>query len=165
MIESVESFLARLKKRDPDQPEFHQAVEEVLRSLWPFLEANPHYLTSGILERICEPERADRVPRVLGRRSRQGAGQSRFPYPDEQRHRSVQGRFAFPSVGEPGRPEVPRLRADLQELPDLVAHGRRQGWFGLRPQRQERRRSHALLPGLHERAVPPHRCRRRRAGR
>ncbi|QTT86798.1 NADP-specific glutamate dehydrogenase [Pseudomonas chlororaphis] len=58
MIESVEDFLARLKKRDPDQPEFHQAVEEVLRSLWPFLEANPHYLTSGILERICEPERA-----------------------------------------------------------------------------------------------------------
>jgi glutamate dehydrogenase (NADP+) len=57
MIESVEDFLARLKKRDPDQPEFHQAVEEVLRSLWPFLEANPHYLTSGILERICEPER------------------------------------------------------------------------------------------------------------
>jgi glutamate dehydrogenase (NADP+) len=46
------------EKRDPDQPEFHQAVEEVLRSLWPFLEANPHYLTSGILERICEPERA-----------------------------------------------------------------------------------------------------------
>ena len=33
-------------------------MEEVLRSLWPFLEANPHYLTSGILERICEPERA-----------------------------------------------------------------------------------------------------------
>ena len=58
MTESVDSFLARLKKRDPDQPEFHQAVEEVLRSLWPFLEANPHYLTSGILERICEPERA-----------------------------------------------------------------------------------------------------------
>ncbi|NWC92113.1 MULTISPECIES: NADP-specific glutamate dehydrogenase [unclassified Pseudomonas] len=58
MIESVESFLARLKKRDPDQPEFHQAVEEVLRSLWPFLEANPHYLNAGILERICEPERA-----------------------------------------------------------------------------------------------------------
>ena len=58
MIESVESFLARLKKRDPDQPEFHQAVEEVLRSLWPFLEANPNYLNSGILERICEPERA-----------------------------------------------------------------------------------------------------------
>lgn len=58
MIESVDHFLARLKNRDPDQPEFHQAVEEVLRSLWPFLEANPHYLNAGILERMCEPERA-----------------------------------------------------------------------------------------------------------
>ncbi|MDQ3204188.1 MAG: NADP-specific glutamate dehydrogenase [Pseudomonadota bacterium] len=58
MIESVDHFLARLKIRDPDQPEFHQAVEEVLRSLWPFLEANPRYLNSGVLERMCEPERA-----------------------------------------------------------------------------------------------------------
>jgi len=58
MIESVDNFLARLKQRDPAQPEFHQAVEEVLRSLWPFLEANPHYLQAGILERMVEPERA-----------------------------------------------------------------------------------------------------------
>ncbi|MBJ9976759.1 NADP-specific glutamate dehydrogenase [Pseudomonas sp. S75] len=58
MIESVDHFLARLKQRDPGQPEFHQAVEEVLRSLWPFLEANPHYLQAGILERMVEPERA-----------------------------------------------------------------------------------------------------------
>ena len=58
MIESVDNFLARLKQRDPGQPEFHQAVEEVLRSLWPFLEANPHYLQAGILERMVEPERA-----------------------------------------------------------------------------------------------------------
>lgn len=63
---SVDSFLERLKRRDPDQPEFHQAVEEVLRSLWPFLEANPHYRQAGILERIVEPERAIlfRVPWV-----------------------------------------------------------------------------------------------------
>ncbi|MDM8350455.1 NADP-specific glutamate dehydrogenase [Pseudomonas sp. sp1636] len=58
MTDSVEFFLARLKRRDPDQPEFHQAVEEVLRSLWPFLEANPRYLQSGIVERMVEPERA-----------------------------------------------------------------------------------------------------------
>lgn len=37
MIESVDNFLARLQQRDPGQPEFHQAVEEVLRTLWPFL--------------------------------------------------------------------------------------------------------------------------------
>ncbi|WP_017940099.1 NADP-specific glutamate dehydrogenase [Zestomonas thermotolerans] len=66
MIQSVDSFLNQLKRRDPDQPEFHQAVEEVLRSLWPFLEANPHYLEAGIVERIVEPERAIlfRVPWV-----------------------------------------------------------------------------------------------------
>ncbi|MDR3411768.1 MAG: NADP-specific glutamate dehydrogenase, partial [Formivibrio sp.] len=58
MINTVEDFLAGLKKRDPDQPEFHQAVEEVLRRLWPFLEANPHYVQSGILQRMVEPERA-----------------------------------------------------------------------------------------------------------
>ncbi|MBA1193445.1 NADP-specific glutamate dehydrogenase [Pseudomonas entomophila] len=58
MTESVDDFLARLKQRDPAQPEFHQAVEEVLRTLWPFLEANPHYLNAGIVERMVEPERA-----------------------------------------------------------------------------------------------------------
>lgn len=63
---SVDSFLARLKQRDPDQPEFHQAVEEVVRSLWPFLEANARYREAGILERMVEPERAIlfRVPWV-----------------------------------------------------------------------------------------------------
>lgn len=66
MTPSVDVFLQRLKQRDPDQPEFHQAVEEVLRSLWPFLEANPRYLEAGIIERIVEPERVIlfRVPWV-----------------------------------------------------------------------------------------------------
>ncbi|MDH4570643.1 NADP-specific glutamate dehydrogenase [Pseudomonas sp. BN414] len=66
MTQSVDAFLLRLKQRDPDQSEFHQAVEEVLRSLWPFLEAHPQYLQAGIVERIVEPERAVlfRVPWV-----------------------------------------------------------------------------------------------------
>ena len=66
MSQSVDQFLARLKLRDPDQPEFHQAVEEVLRSLWPFLEEHPHYMQAGIVERMVEPERAIlfRVPWV-----------------------------------------------------------------------------------------------------
>ena len=45
----------------------------------------------------------------------------------------------------------------LQELPDHAAHGRRQGRLRLRSQGQERRRGDALLPELHDRAVPPHR--------
>ncbi|SDT29404.1 NADP-specific glutamate dehydrogenase [Pseudomonas oryzae] len=63
---SLDAFLTQIKRRDPDQPEFHQAVEEVVRSLWPFLQSEPRYLKAGILERIVEPERAIlfRVPWV-----------------------------------------------------------------------------------------------------
>jgi Glutamate dehydrogenase/leucine dehydrogenase len=44
-------------KRDPGQPEFHQAVTEVLESLQPCLDRNPKYEQNKILERIVEPER------------------------------------------------------------------------------------------------------------
>ncbi len=74
MIESVEPFLARLKKRDPDQPEFHRAVEEVVRSLWPFLQANPRYLTSGILERIVRARACHRVSGYPGSTIRARSG-------------------------------------------------------------------------------------------
>lgn len=47
----------RIKQRDPNQPEFHQAVEEVFNSLQPFLAKNPKYTQHGLLERIVEPER------------------------------------------------------------------------------------------------------------
>ncbi|MEH6388848.1 MAG: NADP-specific glutamate dehydrogenase [Pseudomonas profundi] len=66
MTDTLASCLAHLKLRDPGQPEFHQAAEEVLSTLWPFLEANPKYLNSGIIERLIEPERVIifRVPWV-----------------------------------------------------------------------------------------------------
>ena len=46
-----------VKQRDPNQPEFHQAVWEVLESLEPVLEAQPEYASSGLLQRLVEPER------------------------------------------------------------------------------------------------------------
>ncbi|MCK0538579.1 NADP-specific glutamate dehydrogenase [Alcanivorax quisquiliarum] len=57
MPAQLDEFLQRLRQRDPDQPPFHQAVEEVLRSLWPFLAENPKYMKHGLLERLAEPER------------------------------------------------------------------------------------------------------------
>ncbi len=65
-MRSVEEFLASVKARDPNQPEFHQAVEEVSRSLWPFIEKHPKYAKAAILERMVEPERVImfRVPWV-----------------------------------------------------------------------------------------------------
>lgn len=55
---SLEQFLARVQSRDPSQPEFMQAVREVMTSLWPFIEKNPQYADHGLLERLVEPERA-----------------------------------------------------------------------------------------------------------
>ena len=53
----VKSVLADLKTRYKDQPEFLQAVEEVLESLEPVIKARPELEKAGILERITEPER------------------------------------------------------------------------------------------------------------
>ena len=53
----VEAALKVARQRDPDQPEFLQAVEEVLESLESVMEAHPEYVEAKILERIVEPER------------------------------------------------------------------------------------------------------------
>ncbi len=62
----VQEFMDYIKKKNPGEPEFHQAVQEVVTSLWSFLEQNPKYRKAKILERICEPERVIvfRVPWV-----------------------------------------------------------------------------------------------------
>ncbi len=54
---TLPDFLDYVKARDPNQPEFLQAVHEVTGSLWGFIEANPQYADAGILERLVEPER------------------------------------------------------------------------------------------------------------
>lgn len=56
-LRSLDEFLEGVKKRDPNQPEFHQAVTEVMESLWPFIEKNPRYAKMGLLDRLVEPER------------------------------------------------------------------------------------------------------------
>ena len=47
----------RVVKRNPGETEFHQTVEEVLTSIEPVLEKRPDYISSGVMERIVEPER------------------------------------------------------------------------------------------------------------
>ena len=63
---SLDSFLAYIRERDPAQPEFHQAAEEILTTLWPFVQNNPRYAGHGLLRRLVEPERVIifRVPWV-----------------------------------------------------------------------------------------------------
>lgn len=51
------SVMDQVIKRNPNEPEFHQAVREVLESLEPVAEKNPHWVEAGIFDRIVEPER------------------------------------------------------------------------------------------------------------
>ena len=53
----LNDLMERVIKRNPGEPEFHQAVREVLESLEPVIEQSPQYVTSGVLERLVEPER------------------------------------------------------------------------------------------------------------
>ena len=55
--QSVQDFLAYVADRNPGQPEFLQAVSEVMESLWPFIERHPKYAEHGLLDRLVEPER------------------------------------------------------------------------------------------------------------
>jgi glutamate dehydrogenase (NADP+) len=54
---ALTDFLATLKNRYPAEKEFHQAVTEVAKSIWPYIEKNPKYAKAKILERLTEPER------------------------------------------------------------------------------------------------------------
>ncbi|NBI06725.1 NADP-specific glutamate dehydrogenase [Senegalia massiliensis] len=56
-MEIIKNVLSDVKKRNPNEPEFYQAVEEVLNSITPVLEKNERYRNTGILERLVEPER------------------------------------------------------------------------------------------------------------
>ena len=53
----ADQFMRDVIARNAGEPEFHQAVKEVVESLVPVMERHPKYLDHRILERIVEPER------------------------------------------------------------------------------------------------------------
>ena len=57
MYNSINQFIDNLISKNPEQIEFHQAVKEVVESIWSYLQDNPQYLHANILDRITEPER------------------------------------------------------------------------------------------------------------
>ena len=54
---NLDTFMKGLIIRNPGQPEFHQAVQEVADKLIPYINAHPQYLEASILERLSEPDR------------------------------------------------------------------------------------------------------------
>ena len=57
MQKKIKDFMTEVINKNPDEKEFHQAVQEVVESVMPFIEGNPKYKDTKILERIVEPER------------------------------------------------------------------------------------------------------------
>ena len=57
IAKAVDQFMADVTARNPNEPEFHQAVREVLASVYSVVDANPAYREARILERMVEPER------------------------------------------------------------------------------------------------------------
>ena len=131
---SSHDFLAHVAQNNPGQPEYLQAVTEVVESLWPFIAEHPRYAEQGLLDRLVEPERVImfRVSWV------DDHGNVRVNRGYRIQHSLAIGPYKgglrfHPSVNL-SILEVPRLRADLQERADHAAHGRRQGRRRLRPQ-------------------------------
>ena len=57
MDQRLEAVYGDVIRRNPGEPEFHQAVLEVFESLGPVLDRNPEYTEAAVLARLCEPER------------------------------------------------------------------------------------------------------------
>ena len=57
MQKKIQEFMAGVIAKNPQEVEFHQAVQEVAESLMQFIEENPKYKHAKILERMVEPER------------------------------------------------------------------------------------------------------------
>ena len=122
----VDEVIAKVVEKNPAQPEFHQAVKEVLESLKPIVDANEEkYRKEALLERLVEPERQIlfRVPWVddngqvqVNKGFRVQFNSAIGPY---------KGGLQTSSICKHRYYQVPWIRADLQELPDRTSDRRR----------------------------------------
>jgi glutamate dehydrogenase (NADP+) len=152
----VKTVLESVRKRNANEPEFLQAVQEVVESLEPVVAARPILETERILDRVVEPERmiVFRVPWEddkgvfhVNRGFRVEFSSAIGPY---------KGACAFIRRG-PEHPEVSGFRADLHDLDHTLPMGGGKGRSDFDPKGKYDPRGHAVLPSFMSRAVPPHR--------
>ena len=161
----LDRFMRGLIRRNPGEPEFHQAVHEVMESLFPFMRDHPRYAEAGILARMTEPDRIivfrvcwlDDDNRVRTNRAyRVQFNNSIGPYKGGLRfHRNV----TLSVLKFLGFEQT--FKNSLTGLPMGGAKGGRR----LQPQGKERRRGDAVLSLDDDGTRPSHRRGRRRAGR
>ena len=146
----AKKVLEDLKRRFPNEPEYHQAVEEVLSTIEEEYNKHPEFEKANLIERLCIPDRVY---------------QFRVTWMDDKGQIQTNMGYPFPQFRKPQHFEVPGFRADFQKLSDHSSYGRWQGRFRFLSARQEQRRGDAFLPGFHARTQSPYRSRYRCAGR
>ena len=161
----INEIIDKVKRQDPEQKEFHQAVEEVLSTLEPTVKKHPEFVKAKIYERIVEPDRVVmfRVPWLddkgevqVNRGFRVQFNNAIGPYKGGLRfHPSVNlGIIKFLGFEQ-------IFKNSLTTLP----MGGAKGGSDFDPEGKIRHGSHEVHPGLHARAVPSHRAGHRRTGR
>ena len=153
-----------VKKRNPGEIEFHQAVLEVLETLEPVIEAHPGICRSGNNRPSCRAGESHQIPRAVGRRqAARSSVNSGFRMQFNSAIGPYKGGLRFhPSVYEGiikflGFEQI--FKNSLTGLP--IGGGK--GGSDFDPEGQERQRGHAFLPELHDRAFQAHRRGHRRS--
>ena len=164
MGDYVRRLMADVTAKNANEPEFLQAVREAAGSLELCLDRFPEYREARVLERFVEPERVvtfrvawadDRGEVHVNRGYRVEMSSAIGPY---------KGGLRFHPTVYVGMLKFLAFEQVFKNALTTLAARRRQGRRRLRPEGQERARGDALLPGVHDRAVSPHRVAHRRAG-
>ena len=118
----INEIIQDLERKHPNEPEYIQAVTEVLHSVEEVYYQHPEFEKAKIIERMVEPDRiiTFRVTWVDDK----GEAQTNLGYRVQYNNAigPYKGGLRF-HASEPEHLEVPRLRADLQECPHLAPHG------------------------------------------
>ena len=114
---NAQKVLSDLKRRFPNEPEYHQAVAEVLGTIEEAYNEHPEFDRYNLIERLCIPDRifSFRVTWVDDK----GQVQTNMGY--RIQHNNAIGPFSL--FGKPFDSEIPRFRANIQKLIDHTPHG------------------------------------------
>ena len=133
--EYQDRFMEGLKRRNPGEIEFHQAVHEVAQSIFPYIADKPHYHDKQILN-VWRSRIGSSFSGYAGRTTRGTSASTAATASRTTTPLVLQGRHPLSPQRDSQRPEVPGLRADVQELADWPAHGWLQGRRRLQPEGQ-----------------------------
>ena len=133
----IKAILNDLETRNAHEPEFLQAVSEVLTSLEPVIERSPKYREAKVLERMVEPERVIMFRVSWVDDSGEVQINRGYRVPDEQCHRTLQGWTPVPPECLLGAAQFLAFEQVLKNSLTTLPMGGAKGGVGLRSQGQE----------------------------